>query len=166
MGELGLVEPYATLTLKDGRKLGYLDVGAASGHAVFHFHGHGSSRLEALMLEDAANRLGLRVIALDRPGIGYSDPKDVATGCSTLAGRRRPGWQTSSRASNALRCRACRPAGAYAAGLCASARGACHRLFAGQRRAAGDRTAYRAARPPPLAWWVARIAIRNICAAA
>ena len=43
---------------------------------VFHFHGHGSSRLEALMLEDAANRLGLRVIALDRPGIGRSDPKD------------------------------------------------------------------------------------------
>ena len=27
------------------------------------------------MLEDAANRLGLRVIALDRPGIGYSDPR-------------------------------------------------------------------------------------------
>ena len=76
MGEQGLGEPYATLTLRDGRKLSYLDVGKAGGHAVFHFHGHGSSRLEALMLEDAANRLGLRVIALDRPGIGYSDPKE------------------------------------------------------------------------------------------
>jgi pimeloyl-ACP methyl ester carboxylesterase len=76
MGEAGSGEPYATLTLKDGRKLGYLDVGAASGHPVFHFHGHGSSRLEALMLEGAANKLGLRVIALDRPGIGRSDPKD------------------------------------------------------------------------------------------
>ena len=76
MGEQGLGEPYATLTLKDGRKLGYLDVGKAGGAVVFHFHGHGSSRLEALMLEDAAHRLGLRVIALDRPGIGYSDPKD------------------------------------------------------------------------------------------
>lgn len=75
MGELEPGEPYATLTLKDGRKLGYLDVGMAGGPVVFHFHGHGSSRLEALMLEDAAHRLGLRVVALDRPGIGYSDPK-------------------------------------------------------------------------------------------
>lgn len=76
MGEAGAGEPYSTLTLKDGRKLGYLDVGAAGGHVVFHFHGHGSSRLEALMLEEAANRLGLRVIALDRPGVGRSDSKD------------------------------------------------------------------------------------------
>ena len=75
MGEAGAGEPYSTLTLKDGRKLGYLDVGAAGGPAVFHFHGHGSSRLEALMLEAAAHELGLRVIALDRPGIGRSDPK-------------------------------------------------------------------------------------------
>ncbi len=76
MGELGGGEPYATLTLKDGRKLGYLDVGKAGGPVVFHFHGHGSSRLEALMLEGAADKLGLRVIAFDRPGVGYSDPKD------------------------------------------------------------------------------------------
>ncbi|HEY0302064.1 MAG TPA: alpha/beta hydrolase [Rhizomicrobium sp.] len=76
MGEAGIGEPFSTLTLKDGRKLGYLDVGAANGHAVFHFHGHGSSRLEALMLEAAAHARGLRVIALDRPGVGRSDPKD------------------------------------------------------------------------------------------
>ena len=76
MGELGAGEPYAALTLRDGRRLAYLDVGRAGGPVVFHFHGHGSSRLEALMLEDAANRLGLRVIALDRPGVGYSDPKE------------------------------------------------------------------------------------------
>ncbi len=67
-------EPYATLTLKDGRKLGYLDVGPVDGAAVFHFHGHGSSRLEALALADAAYKSGLRVIAFDRPGIGRSDP--------------------------------------------------------------------------------------------
>jgi pimeloyl-ACP methyl ester carboxylesterase len=75
MGEAGTGEPYSTLTLRDGRQLGYLDVGAPDGHAVFHFHGHGSSRLEALILESAAHRLGLRVIALDRPGVGRSDPK-------------------------------------------------------------------------------------------
>ncbi|MEJ1967815.1 MAG: alpha/beta hydrolase [Rhizomicrobium sp.] len=74
MGEAGQGEPYAALTLKDGRRLSYLDVGAAGGHVVFHFHGHGSSRIEALMLEGAAHAMGLRVIAFDRPGIGYSDP--------------------------------------------------------------------------------------------
>lgn len=76
MGDIGASEPFETLTLKDGRKLGYLDVGARDGHVVFHFHGHGSSRLEGLILEEAAGRLGLRVIALDRPGVGQSDPKD------------------------------------------------------------------------------------------
>lgn len=70
-----IAEPYATLTLPDGRTLGYLQVGVPDGPAVFHFHGHGSSRLEALMLEAQALALGLRVIALDRPGIGRSDPR-------------------------------------------------------------------------------------------
>jgi pimeloyl-ACP methyl ester carboxylesterase len=68
-------EPVSLLTLRDGRKLAYLDVGPKDGAAVFHFHGHGSSRLEALALADAAAKAKLRVIALDRPGIGYSDPK-------------------------------------------------------------------------------------------
>jgi pimeloyl-ACP methyl ester carboxylesterase len=68
-------EPYSTLTLKDGRSLGYLDVGPEHGAPVFHFHGHGSSRLEALVLADAAAIAGLRVFAFDRPGIGRSDPK-------------------------------------------------------------------------------------------
>ncbi len=75
MGEAVPGEPFATLALKDGRRLGYLDVGPADGPVVFHFHGHGSSRLEALMFSAAAARTGLRVIALDRPGIGRSDPK-------------------------------------------------------------------------------------------
>lgn len=75
MGEAGQSEPHFTVTLKDGRKLGYLDVGPVTGNVLFHFHGHGSSRLEALMLEQAAKDYGVRVIAVDRPGIGYSDPK-------------------------------------------------------------------------------------------
>jgi pimeloyl-ACP methyl ester carboxylesterase len=68
-------EPYSIVRLPDGRALSYLEVGARSGPTVFHFHGHGSSRLEVLMLEEQALRLGLRVIAFDRPGIGRSDPK-------------------------------------------------------------------------------------------
>jgi len=68
-------EPYATVALKDGRRLAYLAVGPADGAPVFHFHGHGSSRLEALALKDAAMRAGVRLYAFDRPGIGRSDPK-------------------------------------------------------------------------------------------
>src|SRR6185295_18450974 len=67
-------EPYSTLVLPDGRSLSYLEVGATDGPVIFHFHGHGSSRLEALALADSALALGLRVIAFDRPGIGRSDP--------------------------------------------------------------------------------------------
>lgn len=68
-------EPASLLSLRDGRTLGYLEVGPAGGVPVFHFHGHGSSRLEALALADAAEKAGLRLIAFDRPGIGCSDPK-------------------------------------------------------------------------------------------
>ena len=70
------LEPASLLTLRDGRKLAYLEVGPASGTPVFHFHGHGSSRLEALALADAAESARVRLIAFDRPGIGYSDPKN------------------------------------------------------------------------------------------
>jgi pimeloyl-ACP methyl ester carboxylesterase len=68
-------EPASLLTLRDGRTLGYLEVGPAAGIPVFHFHGHGSSRLESLPLAEAAEKAGVRLIAFDRPGIGYSDPK-------------------------------------------------------------------------------------------
>lgn len=68
-------EPASLLRLRDGRALAYLAVGPVNGVPVFHFHGHGSSRLEALALEEAAEKARVRLIALDRPGIGYSDPK-------------------------------------------------------------------------------------------
>jgi pimeloyl-ACP methyl ester carboxylesterase len=68
-------EPASLLVLRDGRTLAYLEAGPATGVPVFHFHGHGSSRLEALALAEAAQKASVRLIALDRPGIGYSDPK-------------------------------------------------------------------------------------------
>jgi pimeloyl-ACP methyl ester carboxylesterase len=51
-----------------------LEIGRPTGVPVFHFHGSGSSRLEALLVADAAEKAGVRLIALDRPGIGESDP--------------------------------------------------------------------------------------------
>jgi pimeloyl-ACP methyl ester carboxylesterase len=68
-------EPFSTIRLRDGRTLAYIGVGRTNGPAIFHFHGHGSSRLEALLLGEQATDFGVSVIALDRPGIGRSDSK-------------------------------------------------------------------------------------------
>lgn len=62
------------VTLPDGRKLAYAEFGRADGAPVLYFHGSPSSRLEPLLIGDEVlGRLGLRVIAPDRPGMGGSD---------------------------------------------------------------------------------------------
>lgn len=64
----------STLILPSGRGVGYLEAGAPDGAPVFYFHGTPGSRLEALRLDDAARARGFRLIAMDRPGMGASDP--------------------------------------------------------------------------------------------
>ena len=62
------------LTLPDKRQLAYAEYGDPNGYPVFYFHGGGTSRLEPLLLGDEVFiRLGLRLVAPDRPGIGQSD---------------------------------------------------------------------------------------------
>ncbi len=68
-------ETSSTLRLQDGRALGYAEVGKSDGFPLFYFHGHQSSRLEVLLWTEMAIMLGVRMIALDRPGIGRSDLK-------------------------------------------------------------------------------------------
>ncbi len=76
------------LRLEDGRELAFAELGDSSGTPVFAFHGTpGSHRMFELMHGDAL-RLGVRLIAPDRPGYGASDyqpdrrlvdwPRDVA----------------------------------------------------------------------------------------
>lgn len=60
------------LSLKDGRVLSYAEFGDPGGKPVFYFHGLNSSHLEAVVLDGVARRKGIRLIALDRPGIGHS----------------------------------------------------------------------------------------------
>jgi pimeloyl-ACP methyl ester carboxylesterase len=62
------------MRLSDGRRIGCLEVGKADGLPIFHFHGNGSSRLEVMLLADLAAAATVRLIGLDRPGIGDSDP--------------------------------------------------------------------------------------------
>jgi len=62
-------EPDSIVHVRDGRQVRILEVGHATDVPIFHFHGSGSSRLEALLAAGAAEKLGFRLIALDRPGI-------------------------------------------------------------------------------------------------
>lgn len=58
-----------TLRLRDGRILGYALWGDAAGSPLLYF---GSSRLEAAVLAEPARRAGVRLIGVDRPGMGRS----------------------------------------------------------------------------------------------
>jgi pimeloyl-ACP methyl ester carboxylesterase len=59
-----------TLHLRDGRTLGYAEYGVPEGKALFYF---GASRLEARFLAAPATQTGVRLIGIDRPGMGLSD---------------------------------------------------------------------------------------------
>lgn len=64
-----------TIQLRDGRTMGVASVGKSDGFPIIHCHGSGSSRLEVKLLATAATAQGVRLIGLDRPGIGRSDAK-------------------------------------------------------------------------------------------
>ena len=68
-----------TIKLKDGRKLGYIDIGKSDGKPLFHFNGFPGSRLEVTILADRAIKKNIRVIGIDRPGMGLSDFKKNRT---------------------------------------------------------------------------------------
>jgi len=62
--------------LHDGRALGYLESGPSSSRTLLYF---GSSRIEARILFPAAQAQGIRIIGLDRPGIGVSQFQEGRT---------------------------------------------------------------------------------------
>jgi pimeloyl-ACP methyl ester carboxylesterase len=63
-----------TVTLADGRRIGYAEYGVADGIPVFEFHGFPGSRRYQLQ-DDALEAAGVRLLTLERPGIGLSDRK-------------------------------------------------------------------------------------------
>ena len=65
--------------LIDGRSLGYAEYGDPAGRPLFFFHGWIGSRLDFRPNDEAARTLGVRVIAVDRPGCGLSDYQDDRT---------------------------------------------------------------------------------------
>lgn len=71
-------EPLRRLTLSDGRCLAWSEFGNRHGFPVLYFPSQGGSRLEALLLHDAALAAGFRLIAVDRPGVGCSSFRKLA----------------------------------------------------------------------------------------
>ena len=66
-------ESDTALRLRDGRRLGYAEYGDPAGQPLFYFHGFPNSRLGVQFGAKAARERGVRLIAIDRPGIGLSD---------------------------------------------------------------------------------------------
>lgn len=64
---------------RDHRKLAYVEFGDPSWPLVIHNHGGPSSRIEGRLLADGATSQGIRLVAVDRPGIGRSNPQHGRT---------------------------------------------------------------------------------------
>ncbi len=62
------------IRLSGGRRLGYAEFGRPAGKPVFFFHGFGTTRVICPPPEPA-DEVGVRLIAVDRPGIGLSDAR-------------------------------------------------------------------------------------------
>lgn len=63
-----------TIELRDGRRLAYCEWGALEGKPVVFLHGSPASRL-LCPDEDATKAAGVRLLTMDRPGYGRSDPQ-------------------------------------------------------------------------------------------
>jgi len=64
-----------SVELSDGRSLSFARFGDPSGKPVFYFHGFPGSRLEPHSNHEKFVEAGIQLLALDRPGIGYSTRK-------------------------------------------------------------------------------------------
>ena len=70
------LDSYRTFKLKDGRQLCYTELGNPDSKPLFHFHGWPGSCLEAKFGEILIPLSDVRIISINRPGIGLSDRKE------------------------------------------------------------------------------------------
>lgn len=103
-----------TIRLRDGRALGYTEYGARDGSVVIYTHGGLACRLDVSTAAPIAAQNAIRLIAVDRPGIGLSDPNpgrtvvnwadDVAELCEQLGigGFAAMGWSMGGQYALAL----------------------------------------------------------------
>jgi pimeloyl-ACP methyl ester carboxylesterase len=81
-----------TVPLPDGRRLGYAEYGDPHGTLLLWFHGSpGARRQVPPTARAAADRLGLRLVCVERPGVGVSSDhaygrlRDAAADIATVA---------------------------------------------------------------------------------
>jgi pimeloyl-ACP methyl ester carboxylesterase len=76
-----MTKPHRLIVGPDGRRIAFDIHGDPGGTPVLYLHGAPSSRLEVHVfgLPDAAQQAGVKLVALDRPGIGGTDPKPGRT---------------------------------------------------------------------------------------
>ncbi len=65
----------STVILPDNRKLGYTDWGPANGKVVLFFPGIPCSRFFRFATVELLSELNIRLLVVERPGYGISDPK-------------------------------------------------------------------------------------------
>jgi pimeloyl-ACP methyl ester carboxylesterase len=73
------------ILLRDGRKLEITEYGDRSGHPTFFFHGLIGSHHQASYISDEAGRIGIRIIAPNRPGVGRSEFIERKTALESVA---------------------------------------------------------------------------------
>ena len=61
------------LVMRDGRKLEVTEYGDRAGHPTIFFHGLIGSHHQASYISEEAGRIGIRIIAPNRPGVGRSE---------------------------------------------------------------------------------------------
>ena len=75
MGDVTRPQLEGTIAVRNGRRLGFAEFGDPHGQAIVWMHGTpGARRQIPVEARALANREGLRIIGVDRPGIGSSTP--------------------------------------------------------------------------------------------
>src|ERR1700728_44925 len=67
------------IRLPDGRHLAYRVAGPSNGFPLLFFHGLAQSRLTVHPDTSIIEKLGIRLVTIDRPGIGLSSPRQHRT---------------------------------------------------------------------------------------
>ena len=122
--------PGAAVELADGRRLAFDDVGDPNGATVVYLHGCPDSRLTRHPDDSLAAQAGVRLLAVDRPGYGGSDPpqdrtrlsmaRDIVDLLDALGAERAAVFGWSSGGQIALACGALAAARFPVVGLAAS----------------------------------------------
>jgi pimeloyl-ACP methyl ester carboxylesterase len=69
----------ATITVEDGRTVGFADYGSPDQTAVLWCHGGPGCRIEPEPFAASAPEAGFRFVGIDRPGYGWSTPQPGRT---------------------------------------------------------------------------------------